>query len=116
MFKVGFSSGITPALQMTTSFDADRYQHALERWRALAERRLAYMAQLYESGRWRHYFSEEEFIRAVRETRASVEAWRELVPGQGVELFAVPELKLNRTQPPPSPFSDLPQTRERAFA
>jgi uncharacterized repeat protein (TIGR03809 family) len=98
---------------MTTSFDADRYQHALERWRALAERRLAHMAQLYESGRWRHYFSEEEFIGVVRETRASVEHWRELVPGQGAELFAVPEKPpVARTQPPASPFADLPPVHE----
>jgi uncharacterized repeat protein (TIGR03809 family) len=101
---------------MATSFDAERYQHALERWRALAERRLAHMAQLYESGRWHHYFSEEEFIGVVRETRASVEVWRELVPGKGAELFAVPDRLVARTQPPPSPFSELPPVRERAFA
>lgn len=65
---------------MTPSFDAQRYQHALERWRALAESRLAHITDLYETGRWQLYFSERDFLATVRATRAAVEAWQKLVP------------------------------------
>ena len=76
---------------MTSSFDALRYQRALERWRVLAEQRLEHMTVLYESGRWRRYFSEEQFIGVIRETRTAVEAWRRIVPEQErvAQLFAM---------------------------
>jgi uncharacterized repeat protein (TIGR03809 family) len=78
---------------MTTSFDAERYQRALERWRVLAERRLEHMTVLYESGRWRRYFSEEKFIGIVRETRTAVETWRRIVPEHEAvaQMFAMAE-------------------------
>jgi uncharacterized repeat protein (TIGR03809 family) len=93
---------------MTIPFDASRYQQALERWRVLAERRLEHMTLLYETGRWRRYFSEEQFIGIIRETRAAVEAWRKLAPEQATvaELFAMSDEPVPvRTQPPPSPFA-----------
>jgi uncharacterized repeat protein (TIGR03809 family) len=76
---------------MTASFDAERYQRALERWRVLAEQRLEHMTVLYESGRWRRYFSEEQFIAVIRETRTAVEAWRRIVPQQErvAQMFAM---------------------------
>jgi uncharacterized repeat protein (TIGR03809 family) len=93
---------------MTAPFDASRYQRALERWRVLAEQRLEHMTQLYETGRWRRYFSEEQFITVVRETRAAAEAWRRIAPEQATvaQLFTVSdEPAVGRTQPPPSPFA-----------
>lgn len=115
---------------MTTPSDALRYQRALDRWRVLAEDRLEHMTQLYESGRWRRYFSEERFLGIIRETKAAVELWRRLAPEQelaveqreapereplAVQVFAPPveraefakepaEPAFVRTQPPPSPF------------
>lgn len=76
---------------MTSSFDASRYQRALERWRTLAEQRLEHMTVLYESGRWQRYFTEEQFVLVIRESRAAVDAWQRLVPEQeGVaQLFAI---------------------------
>jgi uncharacterized repeat protein (TIGR03809 family) len=93
--------------KMTTTFDAARYQRALERWRMLAERRLEHMSLLYETGRWRRYFTEERFLSIIRETTESVERWRQIVPEPAT---AAPVLALSaepafvRTQPPPSPF------------
>ena len=80
---------------MTPSFDAQRYQHALERWRALAESRLAHITDLYETGRWQLYFSERDFLATVRATRAAVETWQRLVPdaplvAEVVELETAP--------------------------
>jgi uncharacterized repeat protein (TIGR03809 family) len=115
---------------MTTPSDALRYQRALERWRVLAEDRLEHMTQLYETGRWRRYFSEERFLGIIRETKAAVELWQRLAPEQrlaveqtvapeqaapAVQLFALPAERVEpveepaepafvRTQPPPSPF------------
>lgn len=94
---------------MTTSFDSLRYERALERWRVLAEKRLAYITDLYETGRWQRYFSERQFLSMVRETRAAVEAWQRLVPdsapsAQVVSLTVTPSYV--RVQVPPSSLGD----------
>lgn len=120
---------------MTAPSDALRYQRALERWRVLAEDRLEHMTQLYESGRWRRYFSEERFLGIIRETKAAVELWQRLAPEQRLaqeqrlapeleaavaQVFALPVERVEpaeepaepafvRTQPPPSPFETEPQ-------
>lgn len=54
----------------------------ITRWCGLAERRLDYLTDLYETGRWRRYHSEADFLENVREARAAVDTWRRLV-GQG---------------------------------
>jgi len=95
---------------MTSSFDASRYEQALERWRMLAERRLEHMSLLYETGRWRRYFSEEKFLSIIRETTAAVETWRRLAPDPGpapvAEVFEPPGAStFVRTPPPPLPFA-----------
>lgn len=50
------------------------------RWRNLAERRLAYLNELYESGRWRRYHTEQAFVDNIRDAKRAVEAWRLLAP------------------------------------
>lgn len=83
----------------------------------LAERRLEHMTLLYETGRWRRYFSEERFLRIIRETKAAAELWQRLAPGQqqereqaqvhepAVQVFDLStEPAFARTLPPPSPF------------
>jgi uncharacterized repeat protein (TIGR03809 family) len=47
----------------------------IRRWRALAERRKAYLVDLYESGRWRLYYTEAEFISRLREAIRGVDRW-----------------------------------------
>jgi uncharacterized repeat protein (TIGR03809 family) len=97
---------------MTTSFDVSRYERALERWRVLAERRLEHMTELYETGRWRRYFSEDSFIGIVRETRAAVELWQRLAPEPDTEpapvaqLFDIADEEPFVRAPLPSPFAD----------
>ena len=85
----------------------------------LAESRLEHMTQLYETGRWRRYFSEEKFLEIVRETAAAAEVWRKLASGQpSAEIFALPaEPAFVRTPTPPSPFAIAePQERQRSVA
>lgn len=45
------------------------------KWRALAERRKAHLVDLYDSGRWRLYFSEQELVVRLREANQVLEQW-----------------------------------------
>ncbi|MEH2470213.1 putative repeat protein (TIGR03809 family) [Nitrobacteraceae bacterium AZCC 2161] len=48
----------------------------IERWAALAERRLDYLTDLFESGRWRRFHTEAEFLENIQEAKVAVERWR----------------------------------------
>jgi len=79
----------------------------------LAERRLEHMSVLYETGRWRRYFTEERFLSIIRESTEAVERWRQIAPEQIMDaprstLAAEPAMA--RTQPPPSPFAFEPRS------
>jgi len=47
-------------------------------WRELAEKRLEYLTEMFESGRWRRYHSEFVFLENVKEAKIAVETWRTL--------------------------------------
>jgi uncharacterized repeat protein (TIGR03809 family) len=49
------------------------------RWCTLAERRLEYLTELFETGRWRRFHSEEAFLENIREAKSAVETWRNLL-------------------------------------
>src|SRR5438309_11880400 len=51
------------------------------RWHTLAERRLEYLTELFESGRWRRYYSERAFLENIREAKAAVGTWRNFARG-----------------------------------
>ena len=101
-----------------TSFDAKQYQHVLERWRVLADQRLEHMTLLYETGRWRRYFTEEKFLSVIRETKAAAEMWHRLAPEDAQQaLFTLAaEEALEHTEPPPSLFPSPFQDFERSVA
>lgn len=63
---------------MTQHADTGRGRDIVARWCNLAEQRLDYLTELYETGRWRRYHSEREFLENIREARAAVEVWRDL--------------------------------------
>ena len=50
----------------------------IERWAGLAERRLDYLTDLFESGRWRRCHTEADFLDNVQEARGAVDRWRAL--------------------------------------
>jgi uncharacterized repeat protein (TIGR03809 family) len=54
--------------------------NAARKWRVLAERRQAHFVELYESGRWKHYYSEQEFLAAMRQSIRAAERWAEIAP------------------------------------
>ncbi|MCO5129895.1 MAG: TIGR03809 family protein [Xanthobacteraceae bacterium] len=56
--------------------ELERGRAIVERWRALAEQRLDYLTSLWESGRWRRFHGEADFLDNLREAQACVETWR----------------------------------------
>jgi hypothetical protein len=51
-----------------------------EKWRALARQRHAHFMELHQSGRWKHYYSEHEFLLRLRESVQLLQTWEELAP------------------------------------
>jgi hypothetical protein len=45
-----------------------RLDQIAKKWHALAQRRLAHVRELERSGRWKHFYSEEQFSSYLRET------------------------------------------------
>jgi len=60
------------------------FAHALDevaqKWRVLAERRRAHLIELFRSGRWKHYYSEQQFLDSLREAVRMSERWAEIAP------------------------------------
>ena len=64
---------------MTQRPDVARGREIIARWCSLAERRLEYLTNLYETGRWRRYHSERAFLENIQEAKAAVQSWRDLL-------------------------------------
>lgn len=64
---------------MTHRTDVARGRDIVARWCNLAERRLEHLTELFETGRWRRYHSERAFLENIREAKAAVETWRNLL-------------------------------------
>lgn len=62
---------------MTLRTDVAR-RDLLACWRELAEKRLEHLTEMFESGRWRRYYSEFVFLENIREAKRAVETWRVL--------------------------------------
>ncbi|CEG08523.1 hypothetical protein BN961_01939 [Afipia felis] len=50
------------------------------RWRILAQQRLDHLTELYESGRWKLYHTESDFLAMVHEARTVLKVWQDLAP------------------------------------
>ncbi len=48
------------------------------KWRDLADRRLAYFTELYRSGRWKHYYTQEDFVARMRDVVKAAKVWSDL--------------------------------------
>jgi uncharacterized repeat protein (TIGR03809 family) len=64
---------------MALPADVARGRNIVARWCNLAERRLEHLTELFESGRWRRYHTELEFLENIQEAKAAVETWRDLL-------------------------------------
>src|SRR5712691_11301126 len=63
---------------MTHQLDVARGRDTVARWCALAEQRLEYLTELFETGRWRRFHSELAFLENIQEAKTAVEIWRDL--------------------------------------
>lgn len=48
------------------------------KWHDLAQRRLDYYTELYRSGRWRHYYTQERFAVRMLDVINAARKWRDL--------------------------------------
>src|SRR5947209_17087320 len=63
---------------MTDRLDVARGRDTVARWCALAEQRLEYLTELFETGRWRRFHSELALLENIQEAKTAVEIWRDL--------------------------------------
>lgn len=50
------------------------------KWRRLAERRREHFVELFYSGRWKLYYSEDRFLQRMREAIRLTERWAMIAP------------------------------------
>ncbi len=55
-----------------------RLDEIARKWRDLADRRLAYFTELYRSGRWKHYYTQERFALRMLDVIKAAKIWGEL--------------------------------------
>lgn len=92
---------------MTSQTDVAQGREIVARWCHLAEQRLKYLTELFDSGRWRRFHSEDAFLENIREAKTAVETWRDLLSreasrdNRAIDLFW---LGSSRTAPPLNEF------------
>ena len=57
-----------------------KWERIALKWRVLAEQRRAHHLDLYKSGRWKHYYTDEEFLAEMRKAVAMAERWSQIAP------------------------------------
>jgi uncharacterized repeat protein (TIGR03809 family) len=68
------------ALPQTMVQATVRLEAVALKWRGLAERRRDHHIDLYKSGRWRHYYTDQEFLIEMRTAIALAERWARIAP------------------------------------
>jgi uncharacterized repeat protein (TIGR03809 family) len=84
---------------MTHLGDVARGRDIVARWCNLAERRLEYLTDLFETGRWRRFHSERAFLENIQEAKAAVETWRDLMAREAAPDHLAIDLTGRRTLP-----------------
>jgi hypothetical protein len=64
---------------MTHRLDVARGRDIVARWCTLAEQRLEYLTELFQTGRWRRFHNELALLENIQEAKAAVETWRDLL-------------------------------------
>lgn len=95
---------------MTDRTDVARARDIVARWCGLAEQRLDYLTELFESGRWRRYYSEHDFLDNIREAKSAVEAWRAMLSSEAMPDNRPLDLSwIGRRSPVPSAQREVPE-------
>ncbi len=100
-----------PALSHATSpyFGDPKTRKNVQRWAALAEQRFAYLTELFDSGRWRHFHTETEFLDNIQEAKETLERWQAMANG----VFVAPVI---RDAPPIQPLIAAIQVAQAEMA
>jgi len=77
------------------------------RWCTLAEQRLEYLTELFETGRWRRFHTELSFLENLQEARAAVDVWRDLSREPSRDNSALNASRTARTWSSPPPEGTL---------
>jgi uncharacterized repeat protein (TIGR03809 family) len=93
---------------MTHRLGVARGRDVVARWCDLAERRLEYLTELFDTGRWRRYHSEVAFLENIHEAKSAVETWRALMDEGSRDDSPVDMSWLSRT-PAALPRVDRPR-------
>jgi hypothetical protein len=81
---------------MTLRTDVAPGRDLLSRWCTLAETRLEYLTEMFESGRWRRFYSEVAFLENIREAKVAVETWRGLsTPGAAAAVMGPSPIEIS---------------------
>ena len=64
---------------MVSQLDVAKGREIVARWCNLAEQRLLYLTELFDTGRWRRFYSEQAFLENIREAKIAVETWHDLL-------------------------------------
>jgi uncharacterized repeat protein (TIGR03809 family) len=67
---------------MPTAQGRPPFDTIARKWCDLAQRRLDYFVELYRSGRWTHYYTEESFALRMLDVIKAVRLWAELAPAR----------------------------------
>jgi uncharacterized repeat protein (TIGR03809 family) len=90
--------------------DVARGRDIVARWCNLAERRLEYLTELFETGRWRRFHTEREFLENIQEAKAAVATWRDLLSREAaLDNTAIDLTWLGRRRTTPLPLTPLPR-------
>jgi uncharacterized repeat protein (TIGR03809 family) len=90
--------------------DVARGRNIIARWCNLAEQRLEHLTELFESGRWRRYHTELDFLENIQEAKAAVETWRDLLSREAsLENTAIDMAWLGRRRTTPLLLTPLPR-------
>ena len=80
--------------------------NTVARWCNLAERRLEHLTDLFETGRWRRYHTEQVFLENIREAKAAVETWRDLMAREAAPDHLLIDLTGHGNKRPAQPRYD----------
>ena len=90
--------------------DVARGRNIVARWCSLAEQRLEYLTELFDTGRWRRFHTEREFLENIQEAKAAVAAWRDLLNREAaLDNTTIDLAWLGRRRTLPLPLTPLPR-------
>ena len=84
---------------MPAANHGSRLDEIARKWRDLADRRLAYFTELYRSGRWKRYYTQESFALRMSDVIKAAKVWRDLANRTAHGLAEEPSRRDDRMRP-----------------